>query len=740
MATSDPTPPPSLAHLPAVSPLAVQRARAFWRNLAWQLLPEVFVGAAGDGGDTVDVANAPLLAMVRGLHGSEPAPAALSQQATSRDDLNRLIAAGPVPVLGRSDDDERPVGRLDLACELLELKGIERVALELIAATEIDPITAYSARVLGGRLQRLDGNDVALVDDCFASAGLGSGVIRQLCGTGGLLRRIGAVIGIGQRQVGLSPALVAFLDHRLDAPSLLDEHRLQLRLPQPAFDLLERLRAPWIDVLERAVRSDRPVLLSGMQGFGGPAMAAILARRLGLGWRGVHVAPLVDAAAGRVGPLLAMVHAEARLYGHVWALHHLERMEAHFRDNADSLRRFVAALVDIGRPLLLINEGPVAPEMGARLAIEAGLLHIEVPSLPLEDRATLMATCLESAGVATEPAAALADQGKTYNLGAEHTAAAVAYAMQRAQLRAARNLAASQPVHDGVPTVSELNLACSTAMTNRLRTYGSRVHTPYGWDALVLDAETLASVHDIARFARVRERLFDDWGFAAKVPYGRALSAMFSGPSGTGKTMVAGLIARDLGVELYRVDLSRVVSKYIGETEERLGALFTEASQVGAALLFDEADSMFGKRTDIKSAHDRYANLEVNYLLQRLEEFDGVVILTTNFGTSIDEAFVRRLRFRVQFPFPTAVERARLWQVMLPAEMPLDDDDPLDLEWLAEGFELSGGHVRNTMLRAGMMAADASVSLSMRTLYDAAAAEYRELGKLAPAYPFDEDF
>ncbi len=730
-----------MPNLPAVSSEAVDRARAFWRNLAWQLLPEVFVGAEGDEGeDLPDAAHAPLLAMVRGLHGAGLSPAALAQQVRSREELAALVASGPVAVFEQVEGESRDTGRLDVACELLGLSGTERLALEFIATTEVDPVTAHSARVLGGRLQRVDANDVALLDDAFAVAGLGSGVIRQLCGQGGLLRRLGAVVGVGRRQVALSPALVAFLDNRLDAPSPLDEHRIRLRLPAAAFDVLERLRAPWIDVLERALRTDRPVLLSGMQGFGGPEMAAILARRLGLGWRGIHATPLVDLNEGVVTNLLPMVHAEARLYGHVWVLHHLERLESHFRDNADSLRRFAGVVSAIGRPVLLVNEGPVAPEMAARLAIEAGLLHVEVPPMAAEDRVTLMAACLEAAGVEPAIAAPLAEQGRAYNLGAEHTAGAVAYALQRAQLRAARSLVSQQPVDDGAPTTGELSLACTTAMTNRLRTHGSRVHTPYTWGDLVLPEDTLEAVRNIARFARVRDHLFEEWGFGAKIPYGRALSAMFSGPSGTGKTMVAGLIALELGVELYRVDLSRVVSKYIGETEERLGALFSEASQVGAALLFDEADSLFGKRTDIKSAHDRYANLEVNYLLQRLEEYDGVVILTTNFGSSIDEAFVRRLRFRVQFPLPTPTERVRLWQVMLPAEVPLDDDDPLDLEWMAEAFELSGGHVRNTVLRAGMMAADSGASLSMRTLYDAAAAEYRELGKLAPAYPFDDDF
>ena len=279
------------------------------------------------------------------------------------------------------------------------------------------------------------------------------------------------------------------------------------------------------------------------------------------------------------------------------------------------------------------------------------------------------------------------------------------------------------------------------ATSARLRAFGSRVETAAGWEDLVLPPDTLEEVRTVARFARLRGKLFQEWGFERKMPYGRALSAMFSGPSGTGKTMVAGLIARDLGVELYRVDLGRLVSKYVGETEERLGALFDEATQTGAALLFDEADSLFGQRTEIRSANDRYANLEVNYLLQRLEDFDGMVFLTTNFGTSIDEAFLRRIRFRLTFPFPSKLERSQLWLRMLPPELPLDEQgDPADWDWLGESFELAGGHVRNAVLRAAMLAAEAGKDVGMRHFYDAAAAEYRELGKLAPPYPFDGDW
>ena len=206
--------------------------------------------------------------------------------------------------------------------------------------------------------------------------------------------------------------------------------------------------------------------------------------------------------------------------------------------------------------------------------------------------------------------------------------------------------------------------------------------------------------------------------------------ALFSGPSGTGKTMVAGLIARELGMDLYRIDLSRMVSKYIGETEKQLAMLFDEARASGCALLFDEADSLFGKRTEVSSSTDRYANLEVNFLLQQVEEHPGVVLLTSNFPQSIDEAFMRRLRFRIDFPRPEASERAAMWGRMIAKEAPQDAD--LKLQALADHYELSGGEIRNAVLRAALYAAGEDRRITAQDLERSARAEYRQLGRLVP--------
>jgi len=230
--------------------------------------------------------------------------------------------------------------------------------------------------------------------------------------------------------------------------------------------------------------------------------------------------------------------------------------------------------------------------------------------------------------------------------------------------------------------------------------------------------------------ARIRERarVYETWGFAKKVGKGLGVSALFSGPPGTGKTMAAGLIAQDLGVEIYQVDLSKIVSKWIGETEKNLAMLFDAAEAGHAILLFDEADALFAKRTEVKSSNDRYANQEVNFLLQRMESFAGIVILTTNLDTAIDEAFLRRLSLRVQFPMPEPEERLKLWETLIPKTAPTQGD--LRLEKLADHYVMSGGYIRNAVLRAAFLAASERRSIDSTHLSRAAHLEYEAMGKI----------
>jgi SpoVK/Ycf46/Vps4 family AAA+-type ATPase len=230
----------------------------------------------------------------------------------------------------------------------------------------------------------------------------------------------------------------------------------------------------------------------------------------------------------------------------------------------------------------------------------------------------------------------------------------------------------------------------------------------------VVPARLLADLDLAVAWSRHKRRVFETWGFGGRVGLGRGLTALFAGEPGTGKTMAAQVLARDLGLDLYRVDLSRVMSKYIGETEKNLSLLFEQAQASGAVLFFDEADALFGKRSAVKDAHDRYANVEIGYLLQRMEEHEGVTVLATNRMGDLDAAFTRRFHFILTFPMPGVGERLRLWQGMLPAALERAPD--LDLTALARDFELSGGEIRNSVLAAAFIAASESSPVSLRHL------------------------
>jgi SpoVK/Ycf46/Vps4 family AAA+-type ATPase len=276
--------------------------------------------------------------------------------------------------------------------------------------------------------------------------------------------------------------------------------------------------------------------------------------------------------------------------------------------------------------------------------------------------------------------------------------------------------------------LDELGDAARLTFSHRLGALAQRIPVGFSWDDLVLPTETMDAVREVLRFARYKPVLLEDWGFSAKLPYGRGVSAILAGPPGTGKTMVAQLLANELGYDLYRIDLSQVVNKYIGETEKNLAKIFEEAETSHAILFFDEADSLFAKRTSVTSANDRYANLEVNYLLQRMETFDGVTLLATNLEQGIDEAFKRRVRFSVMFELPEAPERARLWKSMFPPKAPLAPN--IDWDLLSRQFVMAGGYIKKAVLRAALIAAEAQRAVTTADLLEAARLEYREMGRI----------
>ena len=303
--------------------------------------------------------------------------------------------------------------------------------------------------------------------------------------------------------------------------------------------------------------------------------------------------------------------------------------------------------------------------------------------------------------------------------GASHADAellAGMYPLAPALIDRVGNLAVSKS--DGSIRPQHIEAAVREVLDNRLGTFGTRVSVTQTWDDVILpDEQTLAVVELLARI-RQRHRVYEQWGFADKIGRGLGIAALFSGPPGTGKTMCAGLIAKDLGTELYQVDVGKLVSKWIGETEKNLGALFDAAEAGHAILLFDEADALFGKRTDVRSSNDRHANEQTNYLLQRLETFTGIAILTTNHETAIDEAFRRRLAVHVRFPVPDIDERERLWRAMLPRRRPSRTASTSRRS--PAGTVMSGGYIRNAVLRAAFLAADANESIGAYRLTRAA--------------------
>nr|MBA3395872.1 ATP-binding protein [Deltaproteobacteria bacterium] len=286
----------------------------------------------------------------------------------------------------------------------------------------------------------------------------------------------------------------------------------------------------------------------------------------------------------------------------------------------------------------------------------------------------------------------------------------------------------------GTPVeLADLRAGVRAQLEPDLITLARRIEWQQTWDDLVLPDDVVDELYQMLGRVKHRRTVLDDWGFGRKVAKGVGISALFSGAPGTGKTMVAGLIARELQLDLYQIDVSRMVSKWVGETEKNLGRLFDAAAAGHAVLLFDEADSLFAKRTAVTSSNDRYANLEVNYLLQRMEAFEGITILTTNLETSIDEAFRRRLAFRIQFPVPEIEERKQLWQAMLPAEARIERG--IDFTGLAERFAMSGGYIRNAVIRAAYLAADDGGVITTRHLQRAAALEYTAMGKIIHGDP-----
>jgi hypothetical protein len=295
----------------------------------------------------------------------------------------------------------------------------------------------------------------------------------------------------------------------------------------------------------------------------------------------------------------------------------------------------------------------------------------------------------------------------------------------------AGSLASWRAPGDGTISAGDLAAACRAQAGLRLSRVARKVEPCYGWEDIVLPADQLEQLREIRDQAQHRHVVFGEWGFGRRLSLGKGLSTLFSGPPGTGKSMAAEVLARELGLDLYKIDLSRVVSKYIGETEKNLDRVFAAAEASNAILFFDEADALFGKRSEVRDSHDRYANVEVSYLLQKMEEYEGVAILASNLRQHLDQAFLRRLAFMVHFPFPDEESRLRIWEHAWPEETPLDDD--VDFGFLAHEFRLSGGNIRNIVVAAAFLAAAARGRVTQSHLLHATRREYQKMGKSVAA-------
>ena len=275
-------------------------------------------------------------------------------------------------------------------------------------------------------------------------------------------------------------------------------------------------------------------------------------------------------------------------------------------------------------------------------------------------------------------------------------------------------------------TLTDIKNGCYRSFDADLGDKAVKIDCVFSWDDMVLPSQSKRLLHDACQQVRLRRRVFDIWGFAGKMPYGKGVSMIFTGSPGTGKTMAAQVMAAELGMEIYKVSLANVVSKYIGETEKNLNEIFNKARLCKCILFFDEADVLFAKRTEVRDANDKYSNMESAFLLQKIEEYNGVVILATNLVQNFDEAFKRRMRFIIDFPFPDALRRREMWQKAFPAQAPIGY---IDYDFLVERFELSGSNIRNIALHSAFLAAAENGQIGMKHIMEAIRNEYAKSGK-----------
>ena len=584
-------------------------------------------------------------------------------------------------------DDEEPwtlpaPPALTRLAEAFALSPFERDVVLLAAGVEMDAAFAALCRDASGR---------AAPTFALALAALG-GAHWSALAPGAPLRYWRLVeVGAGETLATAPVRIDERVLHFLAGAGGLDERLHPLAeavdeggaLPPSQRRAAERLAELWV---RPAPVAPLPVLC-GDPRAGTRTVAAAACAEVGLGLHAVRAADLPAPAAERES-LARLWDREAVLGGSALLV------ELDDADPPETVRAAVAFAERLRGPVALAARD--IPRTGQR---PAARVEVEPPTSG-EQRALWLGTLGEAGAALDGRLDAVVSQ---FRLGARDIAAAGAEALGGGEGELG----------------SRLWAACRTRARPRLDELAQRLEGGARWDDLVLPEAQAATLRQIVLHVRHRARVYEEWGFARPGARGLGISALFAGPSGTGKTLAAEVVAGELGLDLYRIDLSQVVSKYIGETEKNLRRVFDAADEGGAVLLFDEADALFGKRSEVKDAHDRYANIEVGYLLQRMESYRGLAVLTTNLKDSLDTAFLRRLRFVVHFPFPEPAQRAEIWRRAFPAGTPTEGLDTARLARLS----VAGGNIRNIALGAAFLAADDGTPVRMLHLLAAARAE-----------------
>jgi SpoVK/Ycf46/Vps4 family AAA+-type ATPase len=531
---------------------------------------------------------------------------------------------------------------------------------------------------------------------------------------------------VAQHGLRVDPRLTYYVlghhavDHRLSSylrfyPPLRWEHVV---VPAHLQSRLQKLSCLGAD----GTQDRRPIFyFYGRPGVGKKTLARALCGDIGVTLAAVDVRALLRDPSG-FQEKARLILREGLLQPCAIYFDRLEKLESANDESTAMFDGLAREISELGWFTFLASEKPLPDELLDLSPIYA----IEVPAPDYNSQKKLWEMHLNN--VLTKNERIHLDQlAGRFNLTGGQIARAVSRAKQFAAVRDSGN---------GQITVADLMASSRVQSQPKLSALARKLAPKFHWNDLVLPEDQMSQLRELANQVKHRQIVIEDWGFTTKLALGRGLCALFAGPSGTGKTMAAEVIANDLGLDFYKIDLSAVVSKYIGETEKNLNRVFTEAEHSNAILFFDEADALLGKRSEVRDAHDRYANIEIAYLLQKMEEYEGITILATNLRQNIDEAFTRRIRFIIEFPFPEEEYRLRIWQGIWPQATPLAQE--VDLAFMARQFKLAGGNIRNIALAAAFLAAENGQMVGMKHLVQATKREFQKMGRLVSENEFGQ--